>query len=122
MEDRNAFCGARGCSMSIDLVVENGANRAVGERADLDGAGCGGFQPRDTEWPRQPQDAEAGSEALLGVRPLLQDELAQRRGCRTDERGVPAYTVDGPVGITAMAGRHVVGRGGVLAVAARSHV
>ena len=72
--------------------------------------------------PRQPQDAEAGSEALLGVWPLLQDEIAQRRSCRADEGGVPTDAADGPVDVTAMGGRHVVGGDGVLAVAARSHV
>jgi Recombinase len=122
MEDPHAVRGMLVCGVSIELVVEDGTDRAVGQRADLDGAHGGGFQPSGAERPHQPQDAEAGSESLLWVRPLLQDLFAERRGCRTDERGVPADTVDGPVGITAMAGRHVVGRGGVLAVAARSHV
>jgi len=122
MEDRHAVRGLLACGVSIELVVEDGTDRAVGQRADLDGARSGGLQPCDTERPRQTQDAEAGSEALLGMRPPLQDEFAERRGCRTDEGGVPADTTDGPVGVTAMAGRHVVGGGGVLAVAARSHV
>ena len=58
----------------IELVVEDGTDRSVGERADLDGARGGGFQTCDTERSRQAQDAKAGSEALLGVRPVLQDE------------------------------------------------
>jgi hypothetical protein len=33
---------------------------------------------------------QTGSEALLGMGPLLQDEIAGRRGCRTDERGTLA--------------------------------
>jgi hypothetical protein len=70
------------------------------------------------ERPRQPQDAQAGSESLFGVRPMLQDELTERRGCRPDERGLPADAVDGPVGVTTMAGRHMIGDGCVLAVAA----
>ena len=49
---------------------------------------------------------------------LLQDEIAERRGCWSDEGGVPADAADGPVGVTAMTGRHVVGDGRVLAVAA----
>jgi hypothetical protein len=56
------------------------------------------------------------------VGPLLQDEIAERRGGRADEGGVPADAADGPVGVPAMAGRHVVGGGRVLAVAARSHM
>jgi hypothetical protein len=47
-----------------------------------------------------------------GVRPenaptrtghLLQDEIAERRGGRANEDGVPTDTADGPVGVTAMA-------------------
>src|SRR6516164_2497331 len=99
---------------AVGLVVEDGPDRAAGERADLDGARGSGFQPSDAERSHQTQDAEAGSEALLGVRPPLQDEIAERRGCRTDEGSVPADTADGPVGVTAMAGRHMVGGGRVL--------
>ena len=76
----------------------------------------------DTERSRQAQDAKAGSEALFGVRPVLQDELAERRGCWPDEGGVSADAADGPVGVPAMTGRHVIGDRRVLAVATRSHV
>jgi hypothetical protein len=122
VKDRRAVRGTLLRGVSIELVVEDGTDRSVGERADLDGARGGGFQPYDTERPRQPQDAQAGSEALFGVRPVLQDEIAERRGGRTDEGGVPADAADGPVGVTAMTGRHVIGGGRVLAIAARSHV
>ena len=89
MDDRRTVRGTLVCGVSIELVVEDGADRAVGERANLDGVRRGGFQTCDAERPRQTQDAEAGSEALLGMGPLLQDEIAERRGCRTDEGGVP---------------------------------
>ena len=56
------------------------------------------------------------------VRPVLQDELTERRGCWPDEGGIPADTADGPVGVTAMTGRHVIGDRRVLAVAARPRV
>jgi hypothetical protein len=92
MNDRRTVRGM------IELVVEGGTDRAVGERADLDGARCGGLQTCDTERPRQPQDAEAGSEALLRMGSLLQDEIAERCGCRADEGGVPTDATDGPVG------------------------
>ena len=69
MKDRHAVRWALVCGVSIELVVEDGADRSVGERADLDGARGGGFQPCDPERPRQPEDAEAGSESLFGVRP-----------------------------------------------------
>ena len=50
--------------------------------------------------------------------PTFQDEFAQRRRCRPDDGGVAADTIDGPVGVAAMAGRHVIGDGGVLVIAA----
>ena len=34
--------------------------------------------------------------------PLLQDEIAERRGGRADESGVPADAADGPVGVLAI--------------------
>src|SRR5438445_2956540 len=122
MEDRRAVRSTLVRGVSIEFVVEDGADRSIGERANLDSARCGGFQTCDAERPHQAQDAEAGSESLLGVGPLLQDQLTERRGCRADQGGVPADAADGPVGVTAMAGWHVVGGGRVLAVAARSHV
>jgi hypothetical protein len=78
MDDRRVVRGTGICGASIELVVEDGTNRPVGERADLDGARGGGFQACDAERPRQAQDAEAGSEALLRMRPLLQDQLTER--------------------------------------------
>src|SRR6266581_6400211 len=122
MEDRRAVRSTLVCGVSIELVVEDGTERAVGERADLDGARGGGFQTCDAERPRQTQDAKTGSESLFGVGPVLQDELAECCGCWPDEGGVPADTADGPVGVTAMTGRHVIGDRGVLAVAARPQV
>jgi hypothetical protein len=68
------------------------------------------------------EDAKAGSEALFRVWPVLQDELTERRGCWPDEGGIPADTADGPVGVTAMTGRHVIGDRRVLAVFARPQV
>jgi hypothetical protein len=85
--DRRALRGSV-CSMPVELVVEDGADGAVGERADLDGARGSGFESRDAEWSRQSQDAEARSEALLRMRALLEDEIAERRGGRADEGGM----------------------------------
>ena len=89
-------------------MIENGPDRAVGERADLNGARGRRFQPGDAERPRQTQDAKAGSDALLGVGPVFQDQIAQRRRCRADEGSIPADTADGPIGIAAMAEAHVL--------------
>src|ERR1700737_4695209 len=121
MEDRRAVRWLVS-GVPIELMVEDGTDRSEGERADLDGTRGSGLQTCDTEDSCQAQDAKAGSEALFGVRPVLQDELAKRRGCWPDEGGVPADAADGPVGVTAMAGRHVIGQRRVLAVAARPQV
>ena len=45
MEDRRAVRGALMRGVAIELVIEDGADRAVGERADIDGVRGGGFQP-----------------------------------------------------------------------------
>src|SRR5689334_5489459 len=112
MDDRRTVRSALVCGVSIELVVEDGTNRSIGECADLDGACRGGLQTCDAERSHQPQDAKTGSEALLGMAALLQDEIAEHRGCWTDERGVPADAADGPVGVPAMTGGHVIGGGG----------
>src|SRR5258706_11025517 len=103
MEDRRAVRGTLVRGVSIEFVVEDGTDRSVGERADLDGTRGSGFQPCDTERSRQPQDAEAGSEALFGVRPVLQDKIAERGGWPPHGGGLPADTGDSPIGAKAVA-------------------
>src|SRR5438067_9857462 len=69
VEDRHAIGGRRLRSLAIELVVEDRAHRAVGQRADLDRPRGGGFEAIGAEGPYQPHDAEAGSEALFGMGP-----------------------------------------------------
>ena len=76
MEDRDGLGRLRLGGLAIELVVEDRANRAIGQRADLDGARCRRFETHGTVRPHQADDAETGAEALLGVRPALQDQLA----------------------------------------------
>src|SRR5437868_11266965 len=90
VEDRHAVGGRPLRRLAIELVVEDRAHRAVGQRADLDRPRGGGFEAIGTEWPHQPHDAEAGSEALFGMRPALQDQLAQRGSSWTDRGGLAA--------------------------------
>src|SRR6516162_449284 len=122
MNDRGAVRGTLVGGLPIELVVEDGTDRSVAERADIDGAcGCG-FEAFDAERAHQTQDAPAGAKALFGMRPAFQDEFAQRGGCRPDAGRFLANAIDGPVGIAAMTGRHVFGDGRVLVVAARSQM
>ena len=84
VEERPTIGGRRLQGLAIELVVEDRAHRAVSQRPDLDRPRGSGFEAIGTEGPHQSDDAEAGAEALLRVRPALQDELAQRGGGRAD--------------------------------------
>ena len=82
MEDRRAVRGlVRG--VPIELVIEDGTDRSISERADLDSARSGGLHTCDTERSRQAQDAKAGSEALFGVRRVR----AESAGCGEGRSG-----------------------------------
>jgi hypothetical protein len=76
VEDRRGVAGSLGCCVVIELVIEDRAHRAVGQGADLDGAHRRGFEAIGAKWPQQADDAEAGTEALFGMRLALQDQLA----------------------------------------------
>jgi len=78
VEDCHAVGGAGGRGLAIQIVVEDRLERAVGACADLESAGRGGLDPLPAERLDEPDDAEARPEALLGMRPMLQDELGLR--------------------------------------------
>src|ERR1700730_7227821 len=78
VEDRHAIDGRPLRSLAIELVVTDGAPRTVGQGADLDCPRGGGFEAIGAERPHQPHDAEASAEALFGMGPALQDQLAER--------------------------------------------
>ena len=80
MEDRSRVRRALWRGSPIELVVEDGFDGAVGPGADLDGPFGGGLDARRAEGTGEPDDAETGAIALLGMRPGLQDVLAERRG------------------------------------------
>src|SRR6476660_9315615 len=73
------------CRLSaIEVVLQDRVDRAVGARADLERPATSGFEPLTTVDLGEPQDADAGAEALFGVRALPQDDLDQRRGMAAD--------------------------------------
>jgi hypothetical protein len=77
MKDRRLLGGALVRRLAIKIVVEDGFDRTVGPGADLDRP-CGrGFKALGTEGPCQADNAEARSEALFGMRPIFQDQIAQ---------------------------------------------
>jgi len=116
--DRGRVRGAFWRRLPIELVVENGFDRAVGLGADLYGARRRGFDALEPIGPDKADDAETGAIALLGMRPRLQNLLAQRRRRRADFAGVLANALDGPTGVTPVARWHVIGDRRVLVIAA----
>src|SRR5260221_7041815 len=118
MKDRRAVRTALLRSVAIEIVVEDGFDRSVGPGADIERLRRGGLDALRTERFDQPHNAETRPEALFGVRALLQDQLAQRRGRRADPGGIAPDTIDRPVGATPMAGGHVLLHGRMFAVAA----
>ncbi len=86
MQDRRSVRGALWRGATIEIVDEDGFHRAIGARADRDGA----FRRRlDALGPigsGEPDNAETGAKALLGMRPLLQDRFAERRRGRPMRR------------------------------------
>ena len=64
--DRRPVRGRRGPS-AIEVGLQDRVDRGVGARADLERAAAGGLEPVGAVGSGQPQDAEAGAEALLGM-------------------------------------------------------
>jgi hypothetical protein len=108
----------RAAAAPIEIVVEDGFDRAVGPGADLEGALGRRLEALGAVVPRQPDDPQAGPVALLGMGPRFQDPFAQRRRRRPDPLRVGADALDRPAGVASVAGRHVLGERRVLAIAA----
>ena len=56
------------------------------------------------------------------MRTLFEDQFTQRRSRWADQAGVGADALNRPAGISTMAGRHMLGDGRVLVIAAPAHV
>src|SRR5215467_10814427 len=92
------------CRLSaIEAVLEDRVDGTVGARPDLERPAAGGLEPLAAIGLGQPQDADAGAEALLGVRAFAQDDLDQRRGVAADRAGLPPDALRSPVGIAPVA-------------------
>src|SRR6202790_2022229 len=85
--------------LAIAVGLQDRVDRAVGSRADLQRPAAGGLQPLGPVASDEPHDADAGAEALLGVRALAQDDLDQRRGLRADLAGLPRTPRLRPIGV-----------------------
>ena len=118
MEDRGRVRGALWRGPLVELVVEDGFDGAIGPGADLDGPLGGGLDARRAKGTGKTDDAETGAVSLLGMRPGLENVLAQGRGRRADLAGVFPDALDRPAGVAPVTGRHVFGNGRVLPVPA----
>src|SRR5262249_56016543 len=111
-----------GQRLGIQCFVEDGVDGAVGKRADLEAASAGGLEAIGTELAGEPENAETGAEALLGMRAAAQDDLDEGRGVGTDPGGFAEDALVGPAGVAAMGRGHVLGHGRVTAARAAEQV
>src|SRR5580700_4651456 len=93
--DYRRLVRGRCAPLAISVGLQDRVDRAVGSRADLQRPTAGGLHPFGPVALDEPHDADAGAEALLGVRAFAQDDLDQRRGlgpispaCRVIRSGV----------------------------------
>ena len=126
--DRRPLRGLRGPS-AMQVVLQDREHRAVGQRVRHGPRTGGGIVANSLRHVRgglhggaamgsgHADDAEAGAEALLGVGLGVQDHVHQPRGIRSDPGCAALVLVRRDASVTATAGRHVVGQGGVPAVA-----
>src|SRR5271154_2282786 len=96
----------------LAAVLQDGGDGAVGAGAENQRAGTGSVDPLDAEAFDQADNADAGAEALLGMRPRSQDHVDQHRCVGADQRGLAADALMGPIAIAPVRARHVVGDGG----------
>ena len=100
MQDWRCVRGALLRGTPIEVVVEDGFDRTVGARADVDGALRCGLQTLGAMGTGQPNNAETGAKALFGMRTLFEDQFAERRRRRSDQTRVGADAVDRPAGVS----------------------
>ena len=78
MQDRRSVRGALVRGTPVEVVVEDGFDRTVCSRADVDGALRCSFEALSAIGASQPDDAETGAKALFRVRTSFEDQFAER--------------------------------------------
>src|ERR1700732_5387232 len=89
----------------------------VGASADVDRPRGGRFEPLLPIGSGEPDDAETGAKALLGMRAFIDAQIAYRPGRGRDHRGRLADALDGPAGVAPMTGGYVLRHGCMFVVA-----
>src|SRR5439155_21493047 len=102
-------CGPFG----FEVVLEDRVDGGEGACADLQCPSAGRLQPVTTIALDQPDDADGGAEALLGVSALAHDDLDERCGIAPDLAGLPPDPLWRPVGVAPVARRHVLAHRGM---------
>src|SRR3954454_2525143 len=96
----------------LAMVLQDGGDRVVGAGAEHQRASAGGLDPRGVIALDQPEDADAGAEPLLRMRPRAQDHIGQDDGVVADRGGLSADALMRAVAIAPVRARHVLGDGG----------
>jgi hypothetical protein len=96
LDDRRPVRGGYG-PLAIAVGLQDRADGGVGAGADLKRPGAGGLKPLSPVTLGQPQDADAGPEALLGVGLLGEDELDECRRVAPDLARLPLQALRRPV-------------------------
>ena len=89
--------------VTVGVVLDDRSDALVGERADINGMGGDGLGPLWLEAAVQTKHAKAGSEALLGMRPIGEDRDDQPFGLGAESPRPALETLGRPVGIAPMA-------------------
>ncbi|MBB4398514.1 hypothetical protein GGD62_007659 [Bradyrhizobium sp. ERR14] len=80
VQHRRIVRGALMSGTPTEVVGEDRPDQAIGARADVDRPRSRGVQSLAPIGGSEPADAEAGAEALLGVRALVENEVVQCAG------------------------------------------
>lgn len=86
----------------VEMVVEDRADGAISPCTDLQRPAAGGVDALAAEALGEPDDAEAGTEALFGMRPIRQYLLAQQGRIGADCGSFPGDPLNRPVGEAAV--------------------
>ena len=84
----------------IELVVQDGLDALVGAGPKMEGASAGGFQSHILDGFAEPDDSQAGTEALFGVGPILEDFLDDEGADRPDGGGPVHHAAGGPLQVS----------------------
>jgi hypothetical protein len=107
---------------AIEVVLEDGGDGGIGAGADLERPLASGLEALAAMAFGEPEDADAGAKALLGMAAFAHDDINESSGVGPDVSGLTADPLRGPGGVAAMRARHVFGERGVAAVGAAAQM